>query len=169
MEKFFKSLFPPDYSYSWLAWLYIKQIGSCISGGGCHKRLGEGRMKVTRNKYIYIYIYLLLSYLLSVLIFIKQYSNSMWFSSIFSWKLWIIPYLCEIDVRTPTSFWSSKKSIKFKTFINCSGMNSSIIWYPYYTEQPPPPILSKKKNGDWKLGHMSYLPVVAPLFRIRHF
>ena len=41
------------------------------------------------------------------IIFIKQYSDSMCFSSISSLKLRIIPYLCEIDVRTPTSFWSS--------------------------------------------------------------
>ena len=48
-----------------------------------------------------------LTYLRSVLIFIKQYSDYMCFSSIFSLQLWIVPYLCEIDVRTPTSFWSS--------------------------------------------------------------
>ena len=47
------------------------------------------------------------THLRSVLIFIKQYSDSMCFSSIFSLKLRIIPYLCEIDVRTPTSFLSS--------------------------------------------------------------
>ena len=45
--------------------------------------------------------------LCSVLLFIKQYSDSMCFSSIFSLKLRIIPYLCEMDLRTPTSFWSS--------------------------------------------------------------
>ena len=39
-------------------------------------------------------------------------------------------------------------------------MNSSIIWYPllYRTTH----IFSK--NGDWKLGHMSYIPMVAPLY-----
>ena len=47
------------------------------------------------------------TYLRSVLIFIKQYSDSMCFSFIFSLKLRIIPYLCEIDVRNLTSFWSS--------------------------------------------------------------
>ena len=81
---------------------------------------GRG-MKVTRNlKKI------LLTYLRSVLIFIKQYTDSMSFSSIFSWKLRIIPYLCEIDVRIPTSFWSSLKFNNFeysvKTYINCSRM-----------------------------------------------
>ena len=58
--------------------------------------LWEGGMKVTRYQNI-----ILLTYLYSVLIFFKQYSNSMRFSSIFSLKLRIIPYLCEIDVRTP--------------------------------------------------------------------
>ena len=33
---------------------------------------------------------------------------------------------------------------------------------PYHTELPP----YSKKNGDWKLGHMSYLPGVAPLKRL---
>ena len=73
----------------------------------------------------------------------------MCFSSIFSLKLRIIPYLCEIDVRTPTSFWSSEKFIKFepgvKTYIKCSRMNSSIIWYPLLYRTTP--IFSK--NGDW--------------------
>ena len=37
-------------------------------------------------------------------------------------------------------------------------MNSSIIWYPLLYRTTP--IFSK--TGDWKLGHMSFLPVVAP-------
>ena len=82
----------------------------------------------------------------------------------FSWTFRIIPYLCEIDVRIPTSFWSSEKVIKFKpgvkTCIDCSRMNySSIIWYPWLYRINT----MFSKNGDWKLGHMSYLPVVAPL------
>ena len=43
-------------------------------------------------------------------------------------ELRFITYLCEIDVPTPTSFWSSSKFILFepgvKTCINCSRMNS---------------------------------------------
>ena len=30
---------------------------------------------------------------------------------------------------------------------------------PHYTELPP----YISKTGDWKLGHVSFLPVVAPL------
>ena len=37
-------------------------------------------------------------------------------------------------------------------------MNSSIIWYPLLYRTTP--IFSK--NGDWKLGHIFYLPMVAP-------
>ena len=76
-------------------------------------------------------IFLLLTYLRSVLIFIKHYSDSMCLSSSLSSQLRIISYLCEIDVRTPTSFWSSYKFIKFKpgvnTCINSSRVNSFII------------------------------------------
>ena len=40
-----------------------------------------------------------------------------------------------------------------------AGMTDiSIIWYPLLYRTTP--IFSK--NGDWKLGHKSYLPVVAP-------
>ena len=71
-------------------------------------------------------------------------------------------YLCEIDVHTTTTFWSSKKllnsNLVSKTYINCSRMNNSIIWYPLLYRTTP--IFSKSR--DWKLGHMSYLPVVAP-------
>ena len=58
-------------------------MGSCISRGGGNViihdfwYLGKGGMKLTRNKY-----FLLLTYLRSVLVFITQYSNSMFFSSI---------------------------------------------------------------------------------------
>ena len=47
------------------------------------------------------------SYSRSALIFLKQYSDAMCFPSICSWGLRIVPYLCEIDVRTPTSLSSS--------------------------------------------------------------
>ena len=58
-------------------------MGSCISGGGGNVihdfwylgKGGEGDKK---------YIFSLLTYLRSVLMFIKQYSNSMCFSSILS-------------------------------------------------------------------------------------
>ena len=69
-------------------------MGSCISGGNFHTRLlvlgegggggGEGDTK--------LFFFLLLTYLRPVLIFINPYSDSMSFSSIFSWKLRIIPY-----------------------------------------------------------------------------
>ena len=50
--------------------------------------------------------------------------------------------------------------------MNCSRMNSSIMWYPLLYRTTP--IFSK--IGDWKLGHMSYLSVVAPFKRyIRNF
>ena len=67
-------------------------MGTCISRGGgqCHTQLlvlGEGGMKVTRYQNV-----ILLTYLRSVFIFIKQYSDSMCFSSIFSLKLRIVPY-----------------------------------------------------------------------------
>ena len=77
----------------------------------------------------------------------------MCFSSIFSWKLRIIPYLCEIDVRTLPPFGPHKKNL----------VSIAAEWIvlsfdtPYYTELPH--IL---QNRDWKLGHMSYVPVVAP-------
>ena len=103
----------PRYGYDFI---FIKEVDTTNGvlylvggwGGGeqCHTRLlvlGEGGLgkgvEVTRNIY-----FLLLTYLRPVLIFIKQYSNSMCFSSIFSWKLRIIHYLCEIDVHTPTFF-----------------------------------------------------------------
>ena len=74
----------------------------------------------------------------------------MCFSSILSWKLRIIPYLCEIDVRIPTSFWSLIKNIKFepgvKTCINCSRMNSSIIWYPLFYRTN---ILKNRRLKTW--------------------
>ena len=134
-------------------------MGSCILGGGgnvihdfWYLKKGEG-MKVTRN---YFFPFDL------VLIFIKQYSDSMCVSSIFSWKLQIIPYLCEIDVRTLPPFGPHKND-QIRTwcqnFINCSIMNSYIIWYPLLYRTTP--IFSR--NGDWKLDHMSYLPVVASL------
>ena len=62
---------------------------------------GEG------DKILKCYTFDFLSYLRSVLIFIKQYNDSMCFSTIYSLKFRIIPYLCEIDIRTPTSFCSS--------------------------------------------------------------
>ena len=81
------------------------------------------------------------------------------FPSISSWKLPIIPYLCEIDVRNLPPFGPHKKFIKFEsgviTFINCNKMNSSIIWYPLLYRKFYPHI-------PQKLGHMSYLSVVAP-------
>ena len=142
--------------------IFIKEVdtinGDLYLGGGGGGAMsyttfgtwGRG-MKVTRYQNV-----ILLTYLRSVLIFIKQYSDSMSFSSIFSLKLRLIPYLCEIDVRTPTSFWYLKKFIKFgigvKTCINCSKMNSSIIWFPLLYRATP--IFSK--NGNWKLGQ--YVP-----------
>ena len=56
----------------------------------------ERGVKVTRN---YVFSFELLIHL--VLIFIKQYSDSMFFLPFFAAKLRIIPYLCEIDVRSP--------------------------------------------------------------------
>ena len=107
----FKTVFPRDTGIPFKnGFIFIKklthQTGSHIKRGGhvihdyCY--LGKGRMMMTR----YLNV-LLLTYLRSVFIFIKQYSDSMCFASIVSLKLRIIPYLCEKDVRTPTSFWSS--------------------------------------------------------------
>ena len=81
-------------------------MGSFIGGGamsyttfGTFGRGGEGD-----KKYIFFTFDL---FTLSIYIH-NTYSNSMRFSSIFNWKKKrIIPYLCEIDVRTPTSVWSS--------------------------------------------------------------
>ena len=61
-------------------------------------------VKVARNIF-----FLLLTYLRSVLIFIKQYSDSMCFLPFLAenYELYLLMfYLCEIDVRIPTS-WSS--------------------------------------------------------------
>ena len=76
-----------------------------LGGGGVIHNfwyLGKGDEDDTK-----LFFFLLLTYLRSVLKFIKQYNDSMCFSSIFSWKLRIIPYLFEIDIRTPISFLSS--------------------------------------------------------------
>ena len=70
-------------------YIFIKEVDtpngiSYHRGEPYHTRLlvfGEGGMKVTRYKNV-----ILLTYLRSVLIFIKQYSDSMCFSSIFSLK-----------------------------------------------------------------------------------
>ena len=60
-------------------------------------------------------------------------------------------YLCEIDVRTPTSFWYSYKLLNSNLVSKLVSSASEWIVLsfdiPYYTELPH--IL---QNGDWKLG-----------------
>ena len=82
-----------------------------------------------------------LTYLRSVSIFIKQYSDSMCFSSIFSFKLRNIPYLCEIDVRTLPRFGPHKNL--FNSNLVSKLVSTAAEWIvlsfdtPYYTELPP--------------------------------
>ena len=107
----------------------------------------------------FIFCFVLLTYLRSV--FIKHYSDSMCFSSNFSWKLRIIPYLCCTDVRNPTSFWISETAVGCTAtyFIKIQGC---FRWYC----QPHPLIwdsvllyLQSPKGGwcsisdDWSCSH----------------
>ena len=75
----------------------------------------------------------------------------------------IIPYSCEIDVRTSPPFGPHKKLLNSNLVSKL--VSTAAEWIvllfdtPYYTELPP---YSKKRR--LKLGHMSYLPVGAPLF-----
>ena len=152
------------YRYSLEAWLYIhkrswhtKRDLVSRGGGRCHTRVlvfGEGGMKVTSYQNV-----IRLTYLRSVLIFIKQYSDSMCFSSIFSLKLRIIPYLCEIDVPP---FGPNKNVINSnlvsKLVINCSRMNSSIIWYPFFIQNYPHIL----QNRRLKTGSICGIGVAVP-------
>ena len=80
----------------------------------------------------------------------------MCFSSIFSWKLRIIPYIWEIDVRTPTSFWSSDKFIKFEPGVKLVSTVAEWIVLsfdtPYYTELPP--YSPKTEIEKWIICHI---------------
>ena len=66
----------------------------------------------------------------------------MWFSSNFSCKLRIIPYLCEIDVRTLPPFGPYKN--QFNSSLVSKLVSTAAEWIvlsfdtPYYTELPPP-------------------------------
>ena len=88
--NFLKSLSPPRYRYSRLAWLYIHKRswhdkwgpvsrGSYIIHGFLYLGKGDWRWQDIQNV-------ILFTYLRSTLIFIKQYSDSMCFSSILAWN-----------------------------------------------------------------------------------
>ena len=105
MESFFKSLHPLDTTIpDKRDFIFIKETwqnkwGSVSRGGGggviytTFSTWGRG-MKVTRN-YYYIFTFDLFTLSNNVLQTKQRFHV---FSSIFSWKLRIIPYLCEIDV-----------------------------------------------------------------------
>ena len=71
-------------------------------------------------------------------------------------------FLCKTDVHTPTSFWSSYINLLNSNLVSKLASTAAewiVLSFDInnYTELPP----YFPKNGAWKLGHLSYLPVFS--------
>ena len=164
--KVFKSPPPPRYRYPRLERLYIhkrswhNKWGSVSRGGGqCHTRflvLVERGWRWQDIKMLYFWlIYAQYKYSLNNTVILCVFLPFL----VENYESYLI-YVKKTHAPLP-HFGPHQKFIKFepgvKTCINCSRMNSSIIWYPLLYRTTP--LISK--NGDWKLCPTK-LPVVAP-------